>query len=94
MNCIIVCGAIQDMPWCNIWSADNPADVCINKGQQRSFVYQQRSFVCTTKVICVHKKDKPWFDDQQCLKQEAHLWWTCDHSLVNRDRVCPLPSKS
>ena len=33
------------------------------------------------------KKDKPWFDDQ-CrratdLKQEAHLRWTSDCSLVN-----------
>ena len=31
-------------------------------------------------------KDKPWFDDQ-CrhaigLEQEAHLWWTRDHSRV------------
>ena len=42
---------------------------------------------CTIKVIRVCNKDKPWFDDQ-CrhtigLRQEAHLWWTCDRSLVN-----------
>ena len=35
----------------------------------------------------MRNKDKPWFDDQ-CrhafgLKQEAHLWWTCDRSQVN-----------
>ena len=45
------------------------------------------------KVICVRNKDKPWFDDQ-CrhafgLKQEAHLQWTCDCSLVNWEEfVC------
>ena len=37
----------------------------------------------------MHKKDKPWFDDQ-CrhafdLKQEAHLRWTRNHSQVNRE---------
>ena len=40
-----------------------------------------------TKVIHVHNKDKPWFDDQ-CrhafgLKQEALLLWAHDRSLVN-----------
>ena len=40
-----------------------------------------------TKVIRVRHKDKPWFDDQ-CrhnfgFKQEAHLRWTRDRSLVN-----------
>ena len=40
-----------------------------------------------TKVIRVHNKKKPWFDDQ-CrhafgLKQEAHLRWTRDCSRVN-----------
>ena len=42
-----------------------------------------------TKVIRVHNKEKPWFDDQ-CrldfsLMQEAHLRWTRD-----RSPVCPL----
>ena len=41
------------------------------------------------------KNDKPWFDDQCMhafgLKQEAHLWWTCDHSRVNwKEFVCCL----
>ena len=40
-----------------------------------------------TKIIRVHNKDKPWFDDK-CrhafdLKQEAHLRWTSDRSQVN-----------
>ena len=40
-----------------------------------------------TKVIRVHNKDKPWFDDQ-CrrafdLKQEAHFQWTRDHSRIH-----------
>ena len=42
-----------------------------------------------TKVICVRKKDKPWFDDQ-CrhafgLKKEAYLRWTRDRSRVNSE---------
>ena len=42
-----------------------------------------------TKVIRVHNKDRPWFDDK-CrhafgLKQEAHLRWTRDRSRVNWD---------
>ena len=40
-----------------------------------------------TKVICVHNKDKPWFDDRCMhafgLKQEAHLRWTRDRSRLN-----------
>ena len=40
-----------------------------------------------TKIILVHKKDKPWFDDQ-CrhafgLKQEAQIRWTRDCSRVS-----------
>ena len=48
-------------------------------------MYQPSSSVC--------EKCKPWFDDQ-CkyafgLKQEAHLRWTGDHSLVNWEEfVC------
>ena len=39
------------------------------------------------KVIHVRNRGKPWFDDQ-CrhifgLKQEAHLRWTRDRSLIN-----------
>ena len=40
-----------------------------------------------TKVIRVRNKDNPLFN-YDCrhafdLKQEAHLWWTRDHSRVN-----------
>ena len=43
-----------------------------------------------TKVIGVHNKDKPWFEDQ-CwlvlgLKQEVYLRWTRDRSLVNWEK--------
>ena len=35
----------------------------------------------------MRNKDKPWFDDQYRhafgLKQDPHLRWTCDRSLVN-----------
>ena len=27
VNYNTVCGAIQDLPWCNIWSDDNPVEV-------------------------------------------------------------------
>ena len=76
-----VCGAMQDLPWHNIWSADNPVEV-LNK----HLLLLVGRFV-PTKIIHVHNKDKPWFDDQ-CrhafsLQQVAHLWWTHDCSQVN-----------
>ena len=46
-----VCGAIQDLPWHNIWLADNPVQV-LNK--HLSLLVE--SYV-PTKVICVHNKD-------------------------------------
>ena len=66
-----VCGAMQDLPWRNIWSADNPVEV-LNK----HLLLLAGRFV-PTKVIRVRNKDKPWFDEQ-CrhafgLKQDAHL---------------------
>ena len=76
-----VCGAIQDMPWRNIWLADSPVEVL---KEHLSLLVGR---YVPAKVIRVHNKDKPWFDDQ-CrhafgLKQEAHLRWTCDRSRVN-----------
>ena len=64
-----VCAAMQDLPWRNIWSADNE-DLNVH------LQLQVGRFV-TTKVIRVRNKDNPWLDDQ-CrkafgLKQEAHL---------------------
>ena len=78
-----VCGVIHDLPWCNIWSADNPVEVL-----NEHLLLLVGRFV-PTKIIRVRKMDKPWFDDQ-CrhafgLKQEAHLRWTHDRSRVNWD---------
>ena len=61
---------MQDLPWHNIWSADNPVKIL----NAHLFLLVRR-FV-PTKVILVRSKDEPWFDDQ-CrhafgLKQEAH----------------------
>ena len=78
VNWNTVCGAIRDMPWRNIYLADNPVEV-LNKHLS---VLVGRCVL--TKVIHLRNKDKPWFD-YQCthvlgLKQEAHLQWTRDHS--------------
>ena len=67
-----VCGGMQDLPWRNIWSSDNPVEV-LNK--HLSLLVGRD---VQTKIIRVRNKDKPWFDDQ-CryafdYKQEAHLW--------------------
>ena len=72
---------MQDLPWHNIWSADNPVE-----GLNDHMLLLVGPFV-QTKIIRVGNKDKPWFDDQ-CrhafgLKQEAHLRWTRDRSRVN-----------
>ena len=76
-----VCGVIQDLPWRNIWLADNPVEVLNEHLSLLVGRYVQ------TKVIRVRNKDKPLFDDQ-CkhafgLKQKAHLRWTRDRSRVN-----------
>ena len=76
-----VCGAMWDLPWHNIWSSDNPVEVL---NEHLSLLIGR---YVPTKIIHVRNKENPWFDDQ-CrrafdLKQEAHLWWTRDHSWVN-----------
>ena len=81
VNWNTVCGAIQDLPWRDIWFADNPVEVL---NEHLSLLV---GHYVSTKVIRVHNKDKPWFDDH-CrhdfgLMQEAHLRWTCDRSRVN-----------
>ena len=62
---------MQDLPWRNIWSADNPFEVL----NEHLFLLVGR-YVPTT-VIRVRNKDKPWFDDQCSrafdLNQEANL---------------------
>ena len=72
---------MQDLPWRNIWSAENPVEV-LNEHLLLLVV----RFV-PTKVIRVRNKDKPWFDDQ-CrrafgLEQDSHLRRTRDRSRVN-----------
>ena len=81
VNWNTVCSAMQDLPWRNILSADNPVEVL-----NEQLLLLVGRFV-PTKIIRVRNKDKPWFDDQ-CkhafgLKQEAYLRWTRDRSRVN-----------
>ena len=81
VNWNTVGGALQDLPWRNIWSAGNPVEVL---NEHLSLLVGR---YVLTKVIRVRNRDKPWFDDQ-CrrafdLKQEAHLRWTRDRSRVN-----------
>ena len=71
VNWNTVCGAMQDLHWHNIWSADNPVEV-LNEHLQLLV----GRFV-PTKVIHACNKDKHWLEDQ-CrhafgLKQEAYL---------------------
>ena len=71
VNCNTVCGAIRDLSWYNIWLAGNPLLVL---NEHISLLVGR---CVPTKVIRVHNKDDPWFDDQYKhafdLKQEAHL---------------------
>ena len=81
INWNTVCGAIRELPWCNIRLSDNPVEVL---KEHLSLLVKR---YVPTKVIHVHNKDKPWFDNQ-CryafgLKQEAHLRWTRDRSRIN-----------
>ena len=81
MSTGIQSGATQDLPWRNIWLADNPVEVL---NEDLSLLV--RRYV-PTKVTRVRNKDRYWFDDQ-CrhafgLKQEARLRWTGDCSPVN-----------
>ena len=59
VNLNTVCGAIQDLPWHHIWSADNPVEILNKHLSLRVIPY------VPTKVIRVLHKDKPWFDDQR-----------------------------
>ena len=82
VNWNTVCAAMQDLPWRNIWSTDNPVEVL----NQHLLLLVGR-FV-PTKIIRLGNKDKPWFDDQCSLeafglKREAHLRWTSDRLRVN-----------
>ena len=83
MEYCLWCNMAGDLPWRNIWLADNPVEVLDG--------HMSLLFECyvPTKLIRVRNKDKPWFDDQ-CrhafrLKQETHLRWTRDRFRVNRE---------
>ena len=58
VNWNTVCSAVQDLPWRNIWLSDNPVEVL---NEQLSLL---GGCYIPTKIIRVHNKDKPWFDDQ------------------------------
>ena len=87
VNWNTVCFAIQDLPWQNIWLADNSVEVLNEHLSLLDGRY------VPMKVIRVRNKDKPYFDNQ-CrrafgLMQEVHLRWTCDRSQVNWEEfVC------
>ena len=87
VNLNTVCGAIQELFWHNICLSDNPVEV-LNK----HLSLLVRRYV-PTKVIRLCNKDTPWFNDQYRhafgLKQETHLRWTRDCSMINWEEfVC------
>ena len=53
VNWNTVCGAMQDLPWRNIWSADNPVEVL------NEHLLLPDGRLVPTKIICVRNKDKP-----------------------------------
>ena len=53
-----VCGAIWELPWCNIWLSDNPVEVF---NEHLSLLV---GHYVPTKVNLVPNKNEPWFDDQ------------------------------
>ena len=58
VNWNTVCGAIRDLPWRNIWLADNLVEVL---NEHLSLLVGR---YVPTKVFRVRNKYKPWFDDQ------------------------------
>ena len=58
VNYNTVCDAMQDLPWCSIWPADNPVEVL------NEHLLQLVGRFVPTKVILLRNKDKPWFNDQ------------------------------
>ena len=64
-----VCGAKQDLPWRDIWAADNPVE---GLNEELSLLVRRS---VSMKVIHAHHKDTPCFDDQcKCafdLKEEV-----------------------
>ena len=83
--CNTACGAIKHLPWRNIWFDDNPVEAL----NGHLFMLVGRSV--PTKVIRVHNKDGPWFDDHSRsafhVKEEANLQLTRDWPLVNWNEI-------
>ena len=75
---------MQDLPWRNIWSADNPAEVL----NEHLLLLVER-FVPTKIIRACRNKDKPWFDDQcrnrdVLMSAQSHKWWSTLKSAVFR----------
>ena len=64
VNWNTVCGAMQDLPWHNIWSADNPVEVL----NEHLLLLLVGRFI-PTKIIRGRNKGRHAFG----LKQEAYL---------------------
>ena len=81
VNWNTVSDTIRDLPWHNIWGADNRVELL------NEHLSLQVGRYLTTKVIRVRNKDKPLFFDQRRhafgLKQEVQLRWTRDRTCVN-----------
>ena len=83
VNWNLVYGRIQDLPWRNNWSADNP------DGFFNEHLFMLVGRYVPTMVICEHNKDRPLWFYYQCrrhafdLKLEAHLRWTHDLFRIN-----------
>ena len=79
VNWSAVCDAVGVLTWGSIWSADNPVE---------RLTLLVEHFV-KTKMIHVHNKDEPLFNDDCRLafniKQGAYLQFTRDCSRVNWD---------
>ena len=58
VNWNTVCGKIRDLPWHNIWLADNIVEVL---NEHLSLLVGR---YVPTKVIRVLNNERPWFDDQ------------------------------
>ena len=71
VNWNTVCGAIHDLPWRNIWVADNPVEVL---NEHLSLLV---GCDVPTKVSRVRNMDKPWFD------QYRHAFLIKDWGLIS-----------
>ena len=58
VNWNTVSGAIQNLPWRNIWSADNSLEVL------NEHLLLLVGYFVAAQVIRLRNKDNPWFDDQ------------------------------